>query len=97
MTQADSMGFTLDQRVRIKENAMEFGGVTGTIALPPSGIAQIDPDPWIGPFKYEKRRKGVVLLYWVKFDEPADDGSGDGPYWGCGIAEEDLEPTNETT
>jgi hypothetical protein len=85
------MTFTINRRVRIRESAMEFGGVTGSIAFPPAGIEEIDQE-WIGPFKYEKQRKGVVLLYWVKFDEPADDGSGDGPYWGCGIGEDDLEP-----
>ena len=33
----------------------------------------------------------------VKFDEPADDGSGDGPYWGSDIAEADLEPISGDT
>jgi len=86
------MTFAVNQRVHIKETAFEFGGVNGRIECPPDGISDIDPAPWIGPFKYERRRKGLVLVYWVTFDEPTDDGSGDGPYWGGVIAEEDLEP-----
>jgi hypothetical protein len=87
-----AMSFAVYQRVRVKESAFEFGGVVGTIAIPPEGIASIDPVTWIGPFKYQRRPEGTVIVYWVRFDEPADDGSGDGPYWGCEIAEEDLVP-----
>jgi len=89
------MSFFIGQRVRIKEGAWEFAGVTGTIEPPPSGVLGLDRGRWIGPHKLEKRRQGAVLLYWVTFDEPTDDGSGDGPYLGAGIAEEDLEPLTE--
>jgi hypothetical protein len=82
----------LHQRVRIKESRWAFGGVTGTLANAPAFIAQLDPDPWNGHHQRKPRRDGVVLLYWVEFDKPADDGSGDGPYRGAAIEDEYLEP-----
>jgi len=89
------MKLTVGQRVRIQDDAFEFGGVVGTIDFPPDGLLELDPQPWIGPFRYQKRKRETVLVYWVRFDEPADDGSGDGPYWGSEIVESDLQPIIE--
>jgi hypothetical protein len=89
------MKLTVGQRVRIHDDAFEFGGVEGTIGLPPDVIPSLLGDSWIGPFTYQKRGKHKVLVYWVRFDEPTDDGSGDGPYWGCVIDESDLQPIAE--
>ena len=85
------MRLSVGQRVRIKEDASVFARVAGTIDFPPDAVLELDAEAWIGPFKYEKRRKGTVIVYWVVFDEPADDGSGDGPYTGASVAEKDLQ------
>jgi hypothetical protein len=89
------MKLTIGQRVRIKDDAWEFGGVVGTIDFAPNFVAELETDPWIGPFKHEKRKHGTALVYWVRFDKPADDGSGDGPYSAAGIDACDLEPIVE--
>jgi hypothetical protein len=34
----------------------------------------------------------VIVSYYVDFDEPQDDGSGDGPYNGAEIEEVFLQP-----
>ena len=86
------MGFAVGDRVLIKEDAFEFGGTTGTIAIPPDSIKAISGKEWIGPYCYQKERKGMVVVYWVVFDELADDGSGEGPYGGGSISEYDLIP-----
>lgn len=86
------MGFRLHQHVRVRFGRYAFAGVTGVICNAPESLCEMDQDTWLGPFKYQKRRKGTVIVYWVEFDEPADDGSGDGPYKAAGIEEEWLEP-----
>jgi hypothetical protein len=86
------MLFELHQRVRVKQSRWAFGGVAGTVANAPAFMAQLDPEPWNGHMQRKRRKGGVVLLYWIEFDQPADDGSGDGPYSAAAIEEEYLEP-----
>lgn len=81
----------VNQRVRIKRERWAFGGVKGVIANAPDCMAQLDPEPWMGPFQHKTRADGRVILYWVIFDEPTDDGSGDGPYTGAAIEQDFLE------
>ena len=62
-------------------------GTTGTVAEWPKGIRDLigenfgsdEPRTLVSP-------KGVMLSYWIRFDEPTDDGSGDGPYRGAEVA-----------
>ena len=82
----------LNQRVRISESRFAFGGVTGVVTDPPAFVAELDPDPWDGHHQLKPRKDEMVLLYWVEFDVPTDDGSGDGPYSAAAIEDQYLEP-----
>jgi hypothetical protein len=83
--------FKIGDRVRIREGRSEFGGVGGRIAVAPESAREFMAADWHGHFAYERRRRGVVRIFWVWFDQPADDGSGDGPYRGTAIEEDSLE------
>jgi len=86
------MPFHLGQRVRVLPTAWEFGDAVGTVSIPPPGINDIASQIWGSHMQVEKRKNGFAQVYWVQFDQPEDDGSGDGPYLGAGIDETDLEP-----
>jgi hypothetical protein len=86
------MPFQVNERVRVNESRWAFGGVMGTVVNPPDWMAQLDPEPWNGNHQFKRRKDGVVVLYWIDFDVPTDDGSGDGPYTSAAIEEENLIP-----
>lgn len=68
-------------------------GVVGTIAEPESvHIALSEPGEWQGHRRMLKGRQGIIVAYYVVFDEPTDDGSGDGPCLGGEIESECLRP-----
>jgi len=71
----------------VLRGSLEFpDGTTGTVSIPPEAGAVIaEPWKWEGHRRIVEDRKGPILFYWVEFDEPADDGSGDGPYFAAEI------------
>ena len=61
-------------------------GITGTVELPPSVIVELcPPGEWSGCRRAAPASDGPLISYYVRFDEPHDDGSGDGPYRGAEI------------
>jgi len=48
------------------------------------------PGEWKGHRRTVQALKGLILFYFVQFDEPIDDGSGDGPYFAAEIDESSL-------
>jgi hypothetical protein len=85
--------FELDDRIRIV-NHWEFAdGIIGTVAPPePFQLELAAPGEWQGHRRFHRGRKGPIISSFIWFDEPADDGSGDGPYTGAEIEAECLEP-----
>ncbi len=89
--------FQPGDRVRIR-NKEEFGfpdGITGTITMPISSI-QIEGRQWDGCRLTIEGKRRTLFFYTVEFDEPHDDGSGDGPYRASEINEENLELLSES-
>lgn len=85
--------FRPGDRVRIVGHYGFADGVVGTI----SGTLRMVPDPasppaveWIDGCRTVQSRRGPIRMYFVEFDCPHDDGSGDGPYRGSEIAEHYL-------
>lgn len=71
-------------------------GITGTIRMPPPFLYEArKPGAWDGCRLTLKSQRGWHVFYFVEFDEPHDDGSGDGPYRGCELLIENLEPFNQ--
>jgi hypothetical protein len=63
-------------------------GTVGQIAWPPEYmIALCEPGEWKDHRRIHPSRKGLMTSYYVTFDTPTDDGSGDGPYVGGEIDE----------
>lgn len=54
-------------------------GITGTICMPYPWQSEGGRD-WDGCRLILESEWRVLLFYFVEFDEPHDDGSGDGPY-----------------
>jgi hypothetical protein len=73
--------FNLNDRV-ILQGHWEFpDGTTGTISMPPKfAIDLSEPGEWQEHRRIHPCRSGLMTSYWVVFDTPTDDGSGDGPY-----------------
>ena len=69
----------LGARVRISDKYHWAQGATGTVAAPPAHVRELAPD-WIDHRRPLSSPKGHRVFYWIVFDEPHDDGSGDGPY-----------------
>jgi hypothetical protein len=85
--------FEVGQRVRVFRHWEFADGISGTISQPiPSIVELAEPGQWLGHVGTTKTIKGAIVVYYVAFDEPADDGSGDGPYLGAVIEAECLEP-----
>ncbi|MGC4030901.1 MAG: hypothetical protein QM754_04025 [Tepidisphaeraceae bacterium] len=67
------------------EGHWEFpDGTTGVIAEPdPFMVSLVAGDErWMGHRRTVRGREGPIVFYYVVFDRPTDDGSGDGPYRG---------------
>jgi hypothetical protein len=77
-------------RVRIEGHWEWPDGTTGVIEPFPGFIRDLSaeaPDSEAdfiaaGLVRKVKARHGHIYCQWVQFDEPTDDGSGDGPYRG---------------
>ncbi len=84
--------YPLGTRVRINDHGGFPDGLTGTIAEVPQFVRMMrdykDPSPL---YYEEKRPKGHAVIQGVEFDEPTDDGSGDGPYRATGVPLDHLQ------
>ena len=83
--------FDIDDRV-ILQGHWEFpDGTIGTIAEPPEFmVALCEPGEWQEHRRIHPCRNGLMTSYYVVFDTPTDDGSGDGPYLGGEIDESSI-------
>jgi hypothetical protein len=85
--------FKVGDRVRIIGHWEFPDGVVGTISPPePAQQELATPGEWQGHRRTTPGRKGPIEFYFVRFDRPTDDGSGDGPYVAGEIESECLEP-----
>ena len=85
--------FKIGDRVLLKGHWEFPDGTIGTISVPgQSQLNLANPGEWNGHLRTVKGRKGPILFYFVNFDQPADDGSGDGPYFAAEIDADSLLP-----
>ena len=84
------MTLEIGQRVRLNGHWEFPDGTTGVVAEPMASIVALQPTRWSGHILTERRRNRLVTCYWIVFDQPADDGSGDGPYGGATVDEGSL-------
>jgi len=85
--------FAVGQRVRIVGHWEFTDGIVGTISLPEAfqlDLAEVGE--WQGHRRIVRGPHGSIVFYYVRFDQPADDGSGDGPYAGAEIEGKCLAP-----
>ena len=82
--------FSAGSRVKISESCHWAKNATGKITQPPNYIVKMS-DGWKGIVREVKSLKGVLLFYWVKFDESQIDADGDGPYHEAEIESEYLQ------
>jgi hypothetical protein len=88
--------FENGDRVELADHFEFENGITGTLALPPDAIVELcPPNEWDGCKRTIHAENGRVVSYYVIFDEPHDDGSGDGPYRGAEINAECIRPLSE--
>ena len=88
--------FKPGDRVVIRGHWEFDDGITGTVRLPSErwrSLAQ--SGEWEGACRTVQGRKGQVVMYVIEFDEPQDDGSGDGPYRGAEIEQSCLRSLNQ--
>jgi hypothetical protein len=84
--------FQVGDRVCIRGHWEFPDGTTGVIAEPePFQVGLAEPGEWQAHRRTTPGRSGPLVYYFVCFDEPTDDGSGDGPYLGGEIEAECLE------
>ena len=81
-------------RVRISEAYHWAKGASATVANPPDFITSLG-DGYVAWWREVDTLKGRRVFLFVEFDEPHDDGSGDGPYVHAEIDLEYLEPEEE--
>ncbi|MEW8508153.1 MAG: hypothetical protein AB2598_15760 [Candidatus Thiodiazotropha sp.] len=55
---------------------------TGTVSKPPKSANKHMPGQGLkaGAKRVVKGKKGRIVFYWIKFDNPQLDSDGDGPY-----------------
>ena len=71
-------------------------GIVGTVANPPEAIVELSGEgEWTGCRRVSPGRNGPMTTYYIMFDEPHNDGSGDGPYAGAEIDEVSLKRLHE--
>src|SRR5678816_4199200 len=95
--------FAAGTRVKVSGHSEWPDGTRGTIGLFPSFVREMCSDPPHGPDDFfaaglgrrSKGRVGALVSQWVEFDEPTDDGSGDGPYRHAEILLKYLNPASE--
>jgi hypothetical protein len=81
--------FQVGDRVILNGHWEFEDGIVGTIDNPPAGFVELTGN-WNSCRRVVKGRRGPITCYYVRFDVPHDDGSGDGPYWGAEIDEGSL-------
>lgn len=87
--------FAIGDRVRTVGHYEWPDGTAGTIAPPQEvnlGLAK--PGEWQGHRRTVQGRVRPILFYFVVFvvfDQPTDDGSGDGPYYAAEVDADYLE------
>lgn len=75
--------FNLGDRVVLQGNWEFPDGTVGTITAPTAFMIRLaGKGEWQGHRRVTKARRGMMTFYYVVFDTPTDDGSGDGPYRG---------------
>ena len=82
--------FALGDRVVTSRTLAWPAGATGVIATAPMAVTAVSGQ-W--PNEVARREvwpEGEVTVYWVEFDEPQPDSSGDGPYDAGSVDEESL-------
>lgn len=82
-----STQFPVGTRVTIHGHSEWPEGTAGTIAAWPGAVRELIEEPRDGDFddgSATLERRGQ-RNYWVRFDVPTDDGSGDGPYGGAEV------------
>jgi hypothetical protein len=83
--------FQTGDRVELQGHPEFADGIVGTLTIPPDAIYQLcPPHEWDGCRRTFRCTTGRFVSYFVRFDEPHDDGSGDGPYGGAEIEAEYL-------
>ena len=85
----------LGDRVRINGDWEWPDGATGIVEKPDPVMVELCSNEWQGIRRVSKARTQTIITYFIKFDEPQDDGSGDGPYAGGEIDEANLELIND--
>ena len=88
-----SRTYQVGDRIRIF-GYWEFpDGITGSVAIPTRfQLTLANPGEWEGHRRTVPGRKGPIVFYFIQFDVPTDDGSGDGSYGGAEIEEDCLVP-----
>ncbi|MHC4445834.1 MAG: hypothetical protein ACYTF1_20685 [Planctomycetota bacterium] len=87
------MNYQPGDRVVIKGHGGFADGIMGTIAMPEEfQLYMAGPGEWQGCRRSVMTPKGLREFYYVQFDEPHDDGSGDGPYRAAEMLAEYLRP-----
>ena len=76
----------------ILDGHWEFSdGTIGRIATPPEFVIGLaNAGEWVGHVRTHSGKNGKIDSYFVTFDSPTDDGSGDGPYTGGEIDHDSL-------
>ncbi len=85
--------FEVGDRVRIVHHWEFEDGIIGTVAEPkPFQLELAEPGEWQAHRRLVRGRKSLIVIFFIRFDRPVDDGSGDGPYAGAEIEADCLEP-----
>jgi hypothetical protein len=71
--------FSAGNRIKVSENYHWAKNAIGEIIQPPDCVVGMS-DGWKGNVREVESLKGVLLFYWIKFDESQIDFDGDGPY-----------------
>lgn len=74
-----SEDFSPGDRIRISEDYDWAKSELGTIMQPPGYVVNF-ADGWDGNHRNVPSLKGLLVFYWVKFDQSQIDTDGDGPY-----------------
>jgi hypothetical protein len=86
------MKHNIGDRIKITGDGEFPDGTKGQIQIPPERVITLVPNgEWIGPERNFVTPNGKHRSYWVEFDQPTDDGSGDGPYNGAEISVDHIQ------